>query len=302
MSFTSLGISIAAMIPALLLAAFVFFNDKVEKEPVGLVALLFALGGAVYFPAHGLENFIIGLIDKLFADQAINSIAGVIGYKTPLATAGHSLLMAFIGVALVEELAKWLITYFVTRNNKNFNCLFDGIVYACFVSLGFGMIENISFAFVSGWDTLLIRSLYSIPIHLFSGIIMGYCYTMWRVYRTASNAEKEYAKAGLIEIRKPFSSKKWFLLMIFLPVLVHGVQGLGNVIYLGSFNFVFYIFNAAVFFLCLAGVRKIASKDTYRGRYADKLLDRKYPEIADVCDNVENIDKIIDELEEDNYE
>ena len=297
MSFTSLEMSIAAMIPALLLAAYVFFNDKVEKEPVGLVALLLALGGAVYFPAHGLENFMIGIADKLFADQAIRSIEGVIGYQTPLATLGHGLLVVFVAVALVEEVAKWLITYFVTRNNKNFNCLFDGIVYATFVSLGFGMVENVSFAFVSGWDTLLLRSLYSVPVHLFSGIVMGYCYTMWRVYKTACKAEQEYSKAGLIEIRKPFSTKKWFFLMIFLPVIVHGVQGFGNVINLGSFSFAFYIFNAAIFLICLAGVRKIASKDTFRGRYADKLLDKKYPEISGVCDDVENISKAIDEWE-----
>ncbi len=302
MSFASLEISIAAMIPALLLAAYVFFNDKVEKEPIGFVTLLFALGGAVWFPAYGLESFTVGIVDKLFIDKAIMSIEGVIGYETPLDELGHGLLVVFVGVALAEEIAKWLVTYFVTRNSKNFNCLFDGIVYATFVSLGFGMIENIRFALISGWDMLLTRCLFSLPIHLFSGITMGYCYTMWRVYKTASNAEKEYARAGLIEIRKPFSSRKWFFLMIFLPILVHGVQGLGNFINLGSYTFVFYIFNAVIFLICLAGVRKIAKKDTYRGRYADKLLDRKYPEICDICDDVENVSQAIKSSEENDYE
>lgn len=302
MSFASVEISIAAMIPALLLAAYVFFNDKVEKEPVGLIALLFALGSAVYFPANALEGLLTDAADSLFMSQAILSIEGVIGYKTPLAELGHGLLITFIAVAAVEEIAKWLITYFITRNNKNFNCLFDGIVYATFVSLGFGMAENIRFALVSGWDMLVIRCLYSLPIHLFSGITMGYCYTMWRAYRTACNAEKEYEKAGLIEIIRPFSSKKWFFLMLFLPILVHGVQGLGSFVNLGSFTFLFYVFNGAVFLICLTGIRKIAKKDTYRGRYADKLLDRKYPETADICDDAENVSKAIKDAEERDYE
>lgn len=299
MNFVSVEVSVAAIIPALLLAAYVFFNDKVEREPIGLVALLFIIGSAVYLPVYEIERFVVGIVDKLFAGSMIFGIDGIEGFKTPFAQYAHGFLAVFLGVAVVEELAKWLVMFLLTHKNKNFNCLFDGIVYGTFVSLGFGMMENIRYAWVGGWDLLVIRSLITIPAHLFAGIIMGYCYTMWRTYKTAAIAEQEYAKKGLIRIVRPFTNRKWSVLMLLLPILEHGVYGFVSYFDTDLLNVFFYIFNTVIFIVCLMGIRKIAKKDTYRGKYADKLLDRKYPQIKDICDDVENMPLIIEYGEDD---
>ena len=47
------------------------------------------------------------------------------------------------GVALVEELSKWLVLMILVWRNNNFDYRYDGIVYATTASLGFGALENI---------------------------------------------------------------------------------------------------------------------------------------------------------------
>ena len=49
----------------------------------------------------------------------------------------------FISIALVEEGAKWIVTRHVGFSNKEFDEIYDIIVYAVFASLGFACIENI---------------------------------------------------------------------------------------------------------------------------------------------------------------
>ena len=299
MNFVSFEISIAAAIPAVLLALYVFWKDKVEKEPIGLLAILFAVGGVSQFAAFYVEKLVVGLVDRLFEGSVTYSIQGLPTFSSPMAEYGHGFLVVFIGVALVEEVVKWAVMFFITFKNKHFNCLFDGIVYGTFVSLGFGLVENVRYAWLGGWDTLLIRSLTSVPGHLYFGVIMGYCYTMWRAHRSAAIAEKEYARGGLIQVEKPFRSWGWFVAMILLPILEHGVYGFAGYFQTTAFKILFYILNAIFFIACMLGVKRVSESDTYSGRYADYLLDRKYPETKEICDDVEEDLEEIKELIED---
>lgn len=287
MNFISPEISVAAIIPAVILAAYVFFHDKVEKEPAGLLALLFVAGGAAYIPAYFAKKGTTGLIDSLFSEYVTYDFQGTATYSSEAVKYAHGVLVVFIGVALVEELLKWLVMFLVTRRNKNFNCLFDGVVYGTFVSLGFAMVENVVFAWQGGWDMLLFRTLITLPGHLYFGILMGYCYTMWMVYRSAALAEKEYEKRGLIKIVKPYKTGGWFAAMIILPVVYHGVYGLAEFFRSNTSDVIFYVINAVCFVICIVGISKISRTDTYRGRYADGLLDKKYPETRGVCDDIE---------------
>ena len=51
--------SILGLIPALILCGYIYFKDRVEKEPISLLALLFIAGALSYIPAFFAENFII---------------------------------------------------------------------------------------------------------------------------------------------------------------------------------------------------------------------------------------------------
>ena len=68
----------------------------------------------------------------------------------------ETLLYSFVGVALVEEVCKWLMVYFAGYHNKQFNELYDIIVYAVFVSLGFAFYENLVYIYAKGTVTTAI--------------------------------------------------------------------------------------------------------------------------------------------------
>ena len=124
----------AALLPAVVLCVYVFKKDRVEKEPIGLLVKLFVLGAIVCIPGA----IIFGSILEPVAADVSAPYAEQSFYE-----ALYYALEAFVVVALVEEGMKFLVLYFVTRNNKNFNSLFDGIIYAVFVSLGFAALENV---------------------------------------------------------------------------------------------------------------------------------------------------------------
>ena len=76
MNYFSLEISLAAVLPALVLAGYVFYRDRVEKEPWWLLALLFALGAVVYVPGYFACRGIAGGLDALFASHITYDLQG----------------------------------------------------------------------------------------------------------------------------------------------------------------------------------------------------------------------------------
>ena len=289
MGFAYFEMSVVATIPAIILAIFVYINDRKEKEPLTLLALLFAVGGVAYVPVYFLEKSVCGLIDKAFSQYAIGSVGGIVGYTEQWAEYAHGMLIVLVGVALIEELIKWLVTFLITFRNKNFNCLYDGIVYSTFVALGFAMAENLIYAWQGGWDLLLKKTLTTLPAHLLFAVIMGYFYAMWKARKTAATVEKHYAKKGIITIRKPVCTWNWFLAMVGIPVLHHAVYGFAGYFGTDLFNVIFYVLNAVMFTACIILVVRLSKKDATGGRYADMLLDKKYPEIKDLYDDVAEI-------------
>ena len=60
-------ISLAALIPVVIFCWYIYSKDKQEKEPIGLLVLLFLVGAVAYLPAILVENSLIGVIDKIFS-------------------------------------------------------------------------------------------------------------------------------------------------------------------------------------------------------------------------------------------
>ena len=79
-----------------------------------------------------------------------------------------------IGVALVEELSKWLVFMLLVWKNKNFDYRYDGIVYAVSASLGFAALENILYVISYGTGVSIGRAIFAIPGHATFGVFMGY--------------------------------------------------------------------------------------------------------------------------------
>lgn len=168
----------AALLPAVVLMIFVYRQDKVEKEPAGLLALLFA-GGLV---AAGLSYFIESVVLK--------------GSDLVYVMTGSQLLYAVsmaVLVGLTEEITKYVMLKKISWNHSAFDYRFDGVVYAVFVSLGFAGIENILYVMNSGMQAALLRAVTSIPGHTVFAVIMGIYYGRAKVW--AARGYEDRAKS-----------------------------------------------------------------------------------------------------------
>jgi RsiW-degrading membrane proteinase PrsW (M82 family) len=88
---------------------------------------------------------------------------------------------SFAVAALVEEVFKFVLLFFLTWRNRNLNERFDGIVYSVFISLGFAGLENVLYVFnpdLGGYATALMRAFISVPGHAFFGVMMGYYFAL----------------------------------------------------------------------------------------------------------------------------
>ena len=157
-------ILLIAILPAVLLMIYIYFQDNHEKEPIGLLLGIFGLGILSAVPALVLE---------LIADKIILLIFG-----------GTNLLYlavsAFFGVAIIEEGVKFFAAYILTWRNRHFNFKFDGIVYCLFGSMGFAAIENVFYLISEETESAISlgisRGFLAIPAHAMCAIFMGYYY------------------------------------------------------------------------------------------------------------------------------
>lgn len=161
----------AAVLPAILLLRYIYRHDTVEKEPPGLLLSLLLMGILAAWTSIVLET-----IAEMFLELLV----------TP-GTYLHTILLAFLVVAMVEEGAKLFFLKWRSWHHPAFNYRFDGIVYAVFVSLGFAAYENIQYVFHYGLSVALPRALLAVPGHLSFSVFMGIFYGRARLCRGREN-------------------------------------------------------------------------------------------------------------------
>lgn len=165
-------ILISALAPVIVLLFFVYRKDEVQKEPVKEILKAVGLG-----------------VLSVFASFLISGPLGALGFYTDYpVTLWDAVAISFFGAAIPEEIAKFVLLWLFVRKNKWFDEHMDGIVYAAAVSLGFAAFENIGYLLSSeDWvSTGIMRALFSVPGHMFFGILMGYYYSLVRFDPTAS--------------------------------------------------------------------------------------------------------------------
>lgn len=182
---------IAAVIPAAFLMFKVYRSDRLEKEPPAILWRLTKAGIFAALIALVLERIGSALLDLMVRENS--ALYGVILY--------------FVVVALSEEGAKYFLLKRSSWRSPEFDCQFDGVVYAVFVSLGFALWENISYVMAYGFQTAILRALTAIPGHACFGVYMGVFYGLAR--RSENRGLGGEAKAFRI-------------LSVLLPVLLHG--------------------------------------------------------------------------------
>lgn len=178
---------IIAVLPIFLIGYFLYKIDC-DKEPISLLIKLLLLGICSCFP-----SIIFGLIlESFFPSESEMNFVTLFMY-------------VFISIAFVEEFFKFLFTYFGSYEHKEFNNLYDMIIYATFVSLGFALFENILYVFNSGISeglkaglmVGLFRAVLSVPGHACFGIVMGYYLGISKI--AYYNGNKDLIKKNMIK-------------------------------------------------------------------------------------------------------
>lgn len=270
----------AALLPAIVLCIYIFKKDSVDKEPVLLLLSLLAVGVAICYPAAEIESVFNKLLAKLFAPLGKN-IGGTV-YLSGVPYRLYHACKYFIGVALVEEGLKFVAMCFVTGKNKNFNSLFDGLVYAVFVSLGFAALENVLYVRQYGWINALARGVLSVPGHMFFGVIMGYYYSLWHMHEKAKNREQILKRAGYIaREEKEFSGTYYLVMSLLVPVLAHGMYDFCCTNNSLLSTLAFYGFIVYLYIYCFTKIRNVSRFDMRDSMCANALLQQKYPHLKD---------------------
>ena len=223
---------LSAVLPALALLVYVYRKDRLEAEPIGLLLTLVAIGVVSTALASFAERVGIYIMD-LFLEEDTLLYNGILYFGV---------------VAFAEEGFKYLVLKRKTWRAAAFNCRFDGIVYAAFVSLGFALWENILYVTEYGFATALARAVTSVPGHCCFGVFMGFWYGL------AGQAEREGDAAR---------SSRYRILAVVVPALLHGAYDFLATLEDARYAWLFLPFILAMFVIAFLVVRKTSAEDHY---------------------------------------
>ena len=222
----------AAVIPAIVLLVKVYRADRLEREP----------------PALMLSLVLYGILSTGFALVAERVGTALLNRYLGEGTVLYNVLLYFVVVACSEEGFKYLLLRKRTWRSPAFNCQFDGVVYAVFVSLGFALWENIGYVIRYGLGTACVRAVTAVPGHACFGVFMGAWYGI--------------AKRG-DNWGRPGMSRMCRWLAFLLPAFLHGCYDYVATMESVHYGWIFVVFVAVMFLLALLVVRNLSRHDRY---------------------------------------
>jgi len=272
---------VAALLPAIVLCIYVFCKDRAEKEPIGLLMKLFFWGVLICFPAASLEN----TVDPLIA-SGFTALADAFPSQFYIWKYLYVFIDMLFGVALIEEGLKWIILIWLTKKNDAFNSLFDGLIYAVFVSLGFAAFENVLYVINNGWMVALMRAFLSVPGHMFFSVLMGYYYSLWKITDKAKLVEKEFQNKNVIDRNvRGISAGKYIALSLVMPMIAHGFYNFCATVGEVWAVVLMMVFVLFLYWYCFGKIQALSRADTSIHSYAILMVLRKYPVQVDEMKN-----------------
>ena len=226
---------LAAVIPAIGLMIYVYKADHLEKES----------------PAMLWRLVIGGVLSSLIALVAERVLSLLLNITVSTSSAAYNIILYFIIVAFSEEGAKYFMLRRRSWRSPEFNCQYDGVVYAVFVSLGFAIWENISYVLSYGFATAIVRAVTAIPGHACFGVFMGVFYAL----------AKRYSLSHQKELCTLFS-----VLAVVISGLLHGTYDYIATKETVSLNWVFIVFVVILFIVSVLLIRKVSKADKFINR------------------------------------
>ncbi|WP_299117169.1 PrsW family intramembrane metalloprotease [uncultured Winogradskyella sp.] len=191
-----------AIAPILAISTYVYFQDKHEKEPLGLL----------------IKSFLLGAFVSVLIVLVLYLITGRFIPITDEFSIWQQFIQAFIVVALSEEFSKYVIVKYYAQPKKDFNEPYDGIMYAVMVSMGFACTENIMYVLDGGTEVAILRAFTAVPAHATFGILMGYF--MGKAKFSNNRIKLNFAGLGLATLFH--GAYDFFLFINFIPGIYIG--------------------------------------------------------------------------------
>jgi len=192
-------IVLLAILPIIIICKYINSKDK-NKEPICLLIILFVCGIISTYITIYLTNILYELVPifKISTDN-MNLIL--------------LFIYSFVSVGLIEEFSKWIFLYLVGYNNKEYDEIYDMIVYSVFVSLGFACYENILYtsfglSFEESLVTAIVRGISAVPAHACNAVFMGYYLTIAKMYKQS---------------KKKYKEKEYIIKSILIPAFLHSI-------------------------------------------------------------------------------
>jgi RsiW-degrading membrane proteinase PrsW (M82 family) len=224
-----------AIIPGILIIAYVYKKDRVEKEPIGMIIRLVILGAFSCIPAAFFESLEAEVLPSY-----------------PKGSLEYALINAFAMAAFTEEIVKYLALRIGSWRSKAFNYRFDGVVYGVSAAVGFALFENVMYVSEYGLQTAIVRAFTAVPLHAFCGVFMGAFYS--------------YAKKASIMGKSTF---KYTLLALIVPMLIHGIYDTMAFMGDGAITYVFLIFVVLLYIIAISTIKKLSAADYRSGFYPE---------------------------------
>lgn len=219
-----------AVLPVLLILFFVYKKDK-DKEPLSLLLSFFFKGIFSCFLVINVSR-VLGIFLP-FMNKELEAMTFI-----------EIFLYAFIGVALVEEFCKWLMVYHGGYDNKEFDEIYDILVYSIFVSLGFAFYENLLYVFSSkSLSIAILRAVSAIPGHACDAVFMGYYLSLAKQCKVLKRIKQE----------KSFKIKS-----VLIPAILHGIYDFCLMSGQALFVIVFLVFVISLYVMSIKKLNKLS--------------------------------------------
>ncbi|NQU52978.1 MAG: PrsW family intramembrane metalloprotease [Bacteroidetes bacterium] len=220
-----MNLLILSLAPVFIIAGYIYFRDKYEKEPIHLLLFALLAGAITVVPILFVERFL---------DAFTESFSGLFS----------AAWNAFVVAAFSEELFKYIALYLLIWKSPEFNEKFDGIVYAVFVSLGFAGVENVMYVMQGGIETGLMRTFTAVPAHAIFGITMGFYFGLAKFYEKERNALK--------------------LKALVYPIILHGIYDFILMTGIQWLTGVFFLFVIFLYVFGLKRVKRLSDQSIYK--------------------------------------
>ena len=222
-------LSLAALVPAVILFVRIYQLDRIEKEPRRLLGILLLSGALLALPAAGIQ---------LLASRTLGSALN-------RRSAAYLLLDNFLVVAVSEEVCKIAPVRLAAWKHPAFDYRFDAVVYSVSSALGFAAVENILYVVQSDLRTAVSRAILSVPGHFFFAVA---------ILSRGKQAEKQ----GNGRRRTVLCA-----LAILMPVVLHGIWDVLLAVRRPWATVVFYCFVIAFFITADCGLRRASQTDAH---------------------------------------